>query len=198
MMSVSNYITNISVSEYISKYRDEDKFIVFCKQCDKYNNCWACPPFNFNTSEHILKYENVYIIGTKINLSSAIRSKSKTVDDSRKMGVEIIAKVRKPLDRRLLILEKEIIGSRAFFAGTCHLCDTNTCTRIKGEKCIYPDKIRPSLEAFGFDIGKTTENLLGIELKWSSDGLLPEYLTLVSGLFTNVKIDDVEKYFAEM
>ena len=45
--------------------------------------------------------------------------------------------------------------------------------------------IRPSLEACGFDIGKTVSELLHIELKWSDNGKMPEYLTLVGGVFKN-------------
>ncbi|MFR2062233.1 MAG: DUF2284 domain-containing protein [Alistipes sp.] len=30
--------------------------------------------------------------------------------------------------------------------------------------CLHPDKVRPSLEAFGFDIARTLSELFGIEL----------------------------------
>ena len=39
------------------------------------------------------------------------------------------------------------------------------------------------LEAIGFDISKTAQDLLGLEIKWSQNGLIPEYLTLVCGIF---------------
>ncbi len=45
------------------------------------------------------------------------------------------------------------------------------------------DRVRPSLEAFGFDISKTAKELLGLEIKWSSGDFIPEYLTLVGGIF---------------
>ena len=45
------------------------------------------------------------------------------------------------------------------------------------------DRVRPSLEAFGFDIGAISSELLHNELKWSRDGQFPEYFTLVSALF---------------
>ena len=46
-----------------------------------------------------------------------------------------------------------------------------------------PGPVRPSLEAFGFDIGAISSELLHNELKWSRDGQFPEYFTLVSALF---------------
>ena len=41
----------------------------------------------------------------------------------------------------------------------------------------------PSLEAFGFDMSKTAKDVLGLEIKWSQGELIPEYLTLVCGIF---------------
>ena len=59
------------------------------------------------------------------------------------------------------------------------------CTRNCGTPCRHPEKVRPSLEAFGFDIAKTLAELFNIELLWGKDGKLPEYLVLVSGFFHN-------------
>ena len=196
MFQTSNYTTQISVSDYIDKYRDAEKFIVFCQQCNRYNTCWACPPFDFSIDKY-LKYDKAYIIGTKIMISKNIKDSCTNADESKEMGAQIITSVRKNLDKQLLLIENRTPDSRAFFAGTCHICPVEECTRIDGRPCLYPDKIRPSLESFGFDIGKTTESLLGLELKWSNDGSLPEYLTLVSGLFTNSEIENFENYFEE-
>lgn len=51
--------------------------------------------------------------------------------------------------------------------------------------CRHPEKVRPSLEAFGFDISRTLSELFGIRLLWGKDGVIPEYLTLVCGFFHN-------------
>lgn len=56
------------------------------------------------------------------------------------------------------------------------------CTRREGLPCRYPDKVRPSLESMGFDIGKTAKELFGLELKWASYGMLPEYYVLVGAV----------------
>ena len=39
------------------------------------------------------------------------------------------------------------------------------------------------LGVIGFDISKTSKDLLGLDIKWSQDGLIPEYLTLICGIF---------------
>ena len=73
------------------------------------------------------------------------------------------------------------------FVGTCPYCGSAPCARISGKPCRHPEKVRPSLEAFGFDMSKTAKDLLGLEIKWSQGELIPEYLTLVCGVFYHKK-----------
>jgi len=175
------------VKSYIGNYRDPDKFIEYCKQCNRYTACWACPPYDFDTEQYISPYTNAFILGTKITPDNTLRNN--TEEQTKSHAYNLIEEVRKFLDEALLHAERIYPGSKVFFAGTCHLCPIGTCTRITGSPCLYPDKIRPSLEAFGFDIGRTSSELIGIELKWSSNGELPEYFVLVSGLFSDC--DDI-------
>ena len=58
------------------------------------------------------------------------------------------------------------------------------CSCIEGKACKHPDKVQPSLEAFGFDMVKTAKNVLGLEIKWSKGLLIPKYLTLACGIFS--------------
>lgn len=53
----------------------------------------------------------------------------------------------------------------------------------KGTRAAIPNWCVRRSEACGFDIGRTTSELFGIELKWGADGKMPEYLTLVCGFF---------------
>lgn len=174
----------ITVDEYMRDYRDPGKFIEFCKQCDRYGTSWACPPFDFNTTELLKNCRTAYIIGTKIIPDDAFVKGCVDPEECKGAAYRIIDEVRAELDKILLIAEKKHPGSRAFFAGNCRLCHREKCTRIVGQPCLYPDRIRSSLESFGFDIGKTSSELLNVELKWSREGRLPEYFMLVSGLFT--------------
>ena len=103
--------------------------------------------------------------------------------------IGLLTEVRLQLDSWLRWLETEYPGSLACYAGTCHLCPDDTCTRITGQPCRHPHLIRHSLESFGFDLGRTAEELLHIPLVWSDGVKFPEYLMLVSGLFTDVPID---------
>ena len=39
--AISHHTVFMPAGEYIRKYRDEDKFIVFCRRCNRYDRCWA-------------------------------------------------------------------------------------------------------------------------------------------------------------
>ncbi len=190
MFSTTTITAEIDLDNYIRHYRDADKFIGYCKVCDRYNRCWACPPFDFNKEEYIALHKKAYIIGTKINLSEQVIRDNQGWDRCAKISYEIIEEVRRVLDNKLLMLEKQYPEGKAFFAGTCHICPKGECMRIKGEPCIAPESIRPSLEAFGFDVSKTSSELLNVEMLWGKKGLLPEYFILVSGFFTSKEISD--------
>ena len=167
---------------------NEDKFIVFCRRCNRYDRCWACPPYDFDISARIGKYKYICITGTQIvpDPSSVPTIPAGT---EKEVVIGLLTEVRLQLDSWLRWLETEYPGSLACYAGTCHLCPDDTCTRITGQPCRHPHLIRHSLESFGFDLGRTAEELLHIPLVWSDGVKFPEYLMLVSGLFTDVPID---------
>lgn len=177
-----DYITEefsviIPVADFMAQYRDAEKFMGFCKQCRRYDTCWACPPFSFNVDHYLDQYQTAFILASKITPLHP-----QEITDPITYGAELMKTERLSMDARLLKLEKQYQG-RAFFAGFCIVCPS--CTRIEGKPCPYPELARPSLESCGFDIGKTTSQLLNIELKWSENGKMPEYLTLVGGVFHN-------------
>ncbi|KAB4453827.1 DUF2284 domain-containing protein [Bacteroides thetaiotaomicron] len=170
-----DFTATIPVADYIAHYRDAEKFIAFCLQCRRYNTCWACPPFTFNVDQYLSRYETALIVGTKITPLHPEK-----ITDPIAYGNGLMETERRRTDELLLEMEKMHNG-RAFFPGSCLLCPS--CTRTEGAPCLYPEKVRPSLEACGFDIGKTTTELLNIELKWGESGKMPEYITLVSAVF---------------
>ncbi len=188
MYEVKHFIAKIDTANYIANYRDADKFMAYCRECNRYGTCWACPPFDFDAQGYVSSYGTAYVIGSKIVPHADVIKANTDPESSKETSYRMIEAVRLTLDRNLLAWEKHYPGSKAFFAGTCHICHLENCTRLKRQPCIAPDRIRPSLEALGFDLGKTALELLGIEMKWSSDGLLPKYFTLVSGFFVKQDI----------
>ena len=83
---IENFTANISVDEYISRFRDEKRFVEFCKQCPNYGNSWGCPPFDFDTGEFLRQYEYAHLMATKIIHQRNVRTLS--VSDRQNAGID--------------------------------------------------------------------------------------------------------------
>ncbi len=173
--TTEKYVAEIDAKTYIDGFRHVEDFIKLCQQCKNYGSRYGCPPFQGDALATVNKYKKVRIFGVKI------------IPQNKKLPLDAANQLMEPvvsmLNKELLEEEKTLEGFGLGFVGTCPYCGKTPCARLEGKPCRHPDKVRPSLEAFGFDVGKTAKDLLGVELKWSQDGLIPEYLMLVYGIF---------------
>ncbi|MDE6415609.1 MAG: DUF2284 domain-containing protein [Duncaniella sp.] len=171
----NDYSVNLPAEEYIRRFRDTDKFMKSCRECGNFGCSWACPPFSNDTVEELLQYDSVLIVVTRM------------IPERKDIPLAEVYDFMRPerlrLDRMMLDMEREKGGRYLAFSGTCLYCPEGTCTRKSGNPCRHPESVRPSLEAYGFDVGRTVADLFDFEIKWSCDGYIPEYLTIVSALF---------------
>lgn len=175
--TVEEFTADIPVDEYIGRFRDEERFMELCKMCPNFGNSWGCPPFDFDTEDFLLQYRHAHLMAARITPFDE--------DIPVESTQTFILPERIRIEKRLLEMERET-GGRAFaYIGKCLHCPESGCTRNCGMPCRHPDKVRPSLEAFGFDIERTLSELFNIKLLWGKDGVLPEYLVLVSAIFHN-------------
>ncbi len=176
------------MKEYAETFRDFGRVRGYCHGCGRYGKCWACPPYDFAEDEYLGQFTTISLLATKITPSEGVALTPETAE-------RILNRERQRLDRMLLGMEG---NARAFFAGTCILCPPEKCTRREGLPCRHPESIRPSLEALGFDIARTTSELFGIPLQWGSPGTFPAYLTLISAIarapFTRLQQDEQTKH----
>lgn len=171
------FSVDISVEDYIARFRDEERILTMCRQCPNFGNSWGCPPFDFDAEELLRSYKYAHIVAIKV----VPASNDIPLDDIQKL----ILPVRIKAERELLDME-QLYGGRAFaYIGKCLHCNDSACTRISKQPCRHPEKVRPSLEAFGFDVVMTLKELFGFELLWGKNGKLPEYIILVNALFHN-------------
>ena len=175
--SVEDFTADIGANEYIARFRDEKRFMDLCKECPNFGNSWGCPPFDFDTEILLHRYKYVRLIATKI-----IPARN---DIPVNMTQELIRPERIRRGHELLEMELMHDGRAFAYAGKCLHCNGNECRRKYNLSCVHPGKVRPSLEAFVFDIGRTLSALFGIELLWGKEGILPKYLVLVGGFFHN-------------
>ena len=173
--TTEKFFADIDAKNYINEFRRTDYFIEFCQQCKNYGRRYGCPPFDDETLSIVEGYEKVRIMGLKIVPNNKLLPLSAAND--------LMKPVITEMNEELLELEKSLGGYAFGFVGTSPYCGGAPCAKISGEPCRHPDKVRPSLEAFGFDMSKTAKDLLGLEIKWSQGELIPEYLTLVCGVF---------------
>lgn len=179
-MEAKNYdceeaVAIVDRDRYVRDFRDVATFEACCRECPNYGNRWGCPPFDHDTLQDLLPYDKVLIVGVKL-----------TPHDQR-MPMELVYDLMRPelerLNRRLLELEKTSGGLAFGFVGKCERCGNAPCARLEGKPCRHPDVMRPSLEAYGFNVSETASQLLGFNMVWSTGKNVPRYLTLVCGLF---------------
>lgn len=165
--------TELDVRDYVAGYRDVERFEQCCRQCPNYGRRHGCPPFEDDTTALILRYSRVKILGVKV-VPQGERQPLSAAND-------LIAPVVLEMNQQLLQLEQQLNGMACGFVGKCPYC-SEPCARQSGEPCRHPDKVRPSLEALGFDVTKTAQ-LLGTEIQWGRDSMMPNYLTFICAVF---------------
>lgn len=164
----------------LKEYLDVPMFYSLCKKCPNFGRYYSCPPYDFQTEELLSPFEGAMVMGAKIMIPEHDIKTIFEKDAMNNYSLSVIHQARKPLEEKLLSLEKIYPGSKAFYAGSCLLC--KDCKRDSGESCEHPEQMRYSLESIGFDVGKLTSQLLGFPLCWTTDKL-PPYFTLVTALF---------------
>ena len=173
--TIEEFDRKIAVEEYLARFHNPAEVWGYCSACSNYGKQWGCPPFDFDVVELLCKYSNILLTATKISLIDRDLSPC-DIDD-------ILRYERIRLEEKLLELERAHNGLACTFIGKCLHCEEGACSRLEGRPCRHPEMVRPSLEAYGFDVAKTLSELFSIELQWSTSNSLPDYLTLTCGVF---------------
>ena len=179
--------SSMPMADFRRRYQDRKKFIAYCRECPRYDTVWSCPPLGFDADEYLKRFSWMSVVGAKIVLDKKVIEAADTADKVKDTGWKILSKVKLELEDKMRHLEGQVPGSVALSSGGCNMC--KECSRKEGKPCRMPEKMRHSLDAFGFDLSAITKDMLGIEILWCRDRL-PEYFTLIHGLMT---ADDVQK-----
>jgi predicted metal-binding protein len=138
-----------------SKIPVEDAVAFKCRvpQCFGYNNCAQCPPHAPKPAEirQLLKgYNHGLLFVRRVNSEILKRDRN---DKERKAAFMSILDIVSKLESAAFYDGHYL--AVGFCAGSCFssLCDPNLgCQVLKGEKCRFPLKARPSMEAVGMDV----------------------------------------------
>ena len=185
--SVEYRKNSMPLSTFRQKYQDRKKYMAYCRECPRYNTVWSCPPLAFDVDGYLNRFSCVNVLCAKIILSSNVIAEADTPEKIKAVGWEILLAVKLGMEEKLRQLEKQISGSVSLSSGGCNLC--NGCTRKDGQPCRQPDKMRYSLDAFGFDLTAITKDMFDIDILWCKERL-PDYFTLIHGILTKEEMPD--------
>lgn len=169
--SLKKFQSETDVENYVENYVNIEEFLECCRQCPEYGKIWSCPPFDFDPLDMWRKFSRILIYGYRIEYSG---------ERSREEMTDVLLQVKERVTEELFEMEKQIPGSVSLSAGDCEICET--CSRVDGQPCRFPERMRYSIESLGGNVGKTISRLCGIEIEWIEEGRLPEHFVLCGGL----------------
>ena len=126
-------------------------FRAYCEDnvCGFYGKCWSCPPdigdidalrAELGLYGQALLYQVIAQVKDYTDTESMNAAGAKLMEVSQKLHACLRAYLKKPF---------------LHLSGSCHLCPE--CAKVVDEPCRYPDKMLPSLSAYGVDVRGTCE-----------------------------------------
>lgn len=168
---------DIPVADFVTRFVDVPKFLLFCESCPNYGKRWSCPPYEFRVPAFWERYEQLSLMAMQVTPQTA-EEKERAAKD----GMAFLMPYRASLEAALTQKERMKKGSYRLNPGRCVGC--GVCARVDGKPCRREDMCRYSLESLGADVGRVSEELLGVPIVWGQNGQAPEYFLLVGGLLT--------------
>ncbi|NLH00437.1 MAG: hypothetical protein GX488_00805 [Clostridiales bacterium] len=183
MLYTTEIITReIPAAELLEKYHIPEIVLPLCKECPDYAHIWSCPP-GTPSADIFKKFRYAVIIGIKVIYSEEALLKAEESEESTEaVRAETYGKVKRKVFGALLKAEKMSPPSYTIAAGRCELC--RRCARLDGLFCRNPWALRYSFSAFGFDMGRISDELLNTPLLWTDKGL-PKYNMAIYAFLTN-------------
>jgi len=161
----------------LEKYLDLKTVRGLCDDCDNYKSNWSCPPF---TDELDSNYNYAVVIAGRVKIADVIEAEGVSIGE---VMTNVFFERRAEFTEWLLQFEELFDGVESVAAGACQMCEL--CARLDGVTCRHPEKVRPSLEAYGFDVQSLSKHELSMSIEWPAGGTLPEYMTTVGALLIN-------------
>lgn len=187
MYTTKRHCMSVGIDEYLDGYVNIEEFLTYCQTCPNYQTFWACPPFDFSPLDYWKQFEILDLYAEEIIFDEAHAGKKFDQEEMDRIIDASLKQVKKQLTEELYEIERQTPGSVSLSAGSCELCQDD-CTRKDKEACRFPEKMRYSIEALGGNVGLTINKLMGIELEWIREGVLPGRFVLVCGLLKKPQI----------
>lgn len=182
LCTAETVIKKLTSAAFLEQYWQPETLLPLCKSCPHYGKVWSCPPGSPG-GEGLGRYKNAFIIGVKVIYSPEARARALvSAEETERVRQETYGAAKKKVFRALLQTERKCAPALTVAAGRCELCPV--CARESGLMCRNPWALRHSFSAYGFDLGRISQEVLGIPLLWAKQGL-PEYNMAIYALMTN-------------
>lgn len=173
-------IRQTSMGRLAADFYDAEKFLPLCRACPNFGKMYSCPPFESVPSAFSDANAKCTLLLAEISTADFARRDGESVANFTK---RISDCVRGDFDKYLLAEEAADPARRlAFFAGSCANCPIVPCPRGAKKKCPRPEFLRPSLEAYGFDVAGIIREFFGKELEWTAKEKPPQTLRLLAAI----------------
>jgi predicted metal-binding protein len=155
-----------------------------CTSCGIFLKCWACPgmndPFTAYNSRNwpkVLLYTFWRDVAYDSDPTRSYASVQQAYQSVAPFALQYGATLERELDGKLMI------------DGRCAVCRVCTAAMDPPRPCAYPDKLRSSLEALGFNVIRISKLLLEHPLEWHVDRpggrkRTPGVISVVHGVLT--------------
>lgn len=200
-------LKQLKKEELLESYK-KDEVLSYCESCNNYGKNFSCPGIAFDTIGYLEPYNYATVIMTEIDtepikaqidkiemddlssrvLNNYLKNKGDTVVDiNTAISMYAFNSIKDDMTDKLIHLENDIDGTISLPPGSCTRC--GVCQKQQGKSCIYPDKLRYSLEALGFKVSDIYKQCFDLELCWTKDEL-PIAFYSCSALMTKAKINE--------
>jgi predicted metal-binding protein len=164
----------LATREACLAHYDPARILSYCASCPNHGSRWSCPPFQDSLLESLGNWSHAVVVGRKVPLPPSEIPSNPEAGSA--WALERFHTSRAEFREILLEVEKAFPGSRALVAGHCVQCPA--CARETGHPCRFPEAMRFSLEAVGFDVTGLATGVLGLSIQWPRQGLPKYYLTV--------------------
>ncbi len=189
MSNITMYIKEITIEELNDNFYDKERFQGYCKECGSYDKKYSCPPFSDQVDNLLDNYNYMQLIFAKIDYTDEEIATHQGKEKALEYTKETFFPIKIYIHDKLIEMESKLTDTYFSAMGSCALCEE--CEKVHDRDCKYPERMRVSLEALGYDIVGMLKEYFGIEIKWANDGL-PEYYTLLGGFASVDRIDVLE------
>ncbi len=180
-----------------------DRVLGFCQACNNFGRNHSCPQFDFDVLTWLNQFAHVTLVLTQIETAqladqrrrlaakdylSRVRQsyqKDGQIDLYTELSMYAFESVKGQVNRRFLEIERQFDGVVSIPPGSCTHCAV--CAKRQGKACLYPEKLRYSLEALGFLVSQLLDVFFDYQIDWQKRDFGTDFVT-ISGLFSHLPL----------